>query len=244
MRGISRVGTIVGACMLVGTGAVRAAQDQTAQPSAPAPAVVERPAPRPQTPMEKLREEIRARLDGTAWSLELRPLEGTGKTKQDTVSFTGRTVTSQRMEKLGYAASNYSLNVKEDQTASWETMQTKAGEGVVFWRGELEGETMRGVLSQQPAKGPAENYSFVGKQTGGPKPAEAKAPEAVAAQPVPPPAAPEAVPTAPIAPAMPQPAAAVSAPEPAPAQMAAPRPVPAQPTAPEAPKKKKKGWLW
>ena len=241
MRGISRVGTIVSACVLMGTGTVRAAQDQAVPPAA-APAVVERPAPRAQTPAEKLREEIRSRLDGTTWSLELRPLEGPGKTKPDTVSFTGRTVTSQRLEKLGYGTSNYSLNVKEDRTATWETMQTKTGEGVAFWRGELEGETMRGVLSQQPAKGPAENYSFVGKQTGGPKPAEAKAPEA----------APEA---APAAPATPQPVAppanpaaggeaAVSAPVAAPAQVAVPQPAPASAPAPEAPKKKKKGWPW
>ena len=231
MRGMSRIGAGVSVLLLAGAWTAWAATEDETAPAAPAPPVVERPAPRRLTEMEKLREELRAKLDGTEWTLELRPMEGTGKNKRDTVSFTGRTVTSDRLAKLGYPTSNYSLNVKEDRTATWETMQTKAGEGVVFWRGELEGETMRGVLSQQPANKPAESYSFVGKQTGGVTPAPAPAEPAQAV----PMAEPAPVPSA-------QPEAAVSAPQPAPAPAAA-QPTPAPAPAPEAPKKKK-SWLW
>ncbi len=237
MRGMNTVGAVVSAMMLVRAGIAWAKTQEEAAPAALSPLVVERPVPRQQTEMEKLREALRAKLDGTKWTLELRPMEGTGKNKQDAVSFTGRTVTSERLVKLGYPASNYSLNAKEDRTATWETMQTKSGEGVAFWRGELEGEVMRGVLSQQPANGPGENYSFVGKQTGGAAVTPAPAPAVE-------PAAPAVSPAVEQAPApLTQPVPSVSAPEPAPAPaLAHPQPVPAP--APEEPKKKKKGWVW
>ena len=248
MRGIGAVGMAVSGLLVVAGGAVRAETEQKAAPAAPS--AVERPAPRPLNEMEKLRETLRAKLDGTEWALELRPMEGTGKNKPDKVSFTGRTVTSERLAKLGYPASNYSLNVKEDRTATWETMQTKMGEGVAFWRGELEGETMRGVLSQQPANKPAENYSFVGKQSGGPTPKpEESTPATVAPAAAPQPEAPAVEPATTPVPqpepsASPAPAPSVSAPAPARVPVAAqPPPAPAPVPAPEAPKKKK-GWLW
>ena len=245
MQGRNAVGAVISALMLVRVGMAWAGTQEETAPAALSPSVVERPVPRQQTEMEKLREALRAKLDGTKWALELRPMEGTGKIKQDAVSFTGRTVTSERLAKLGYPASNYSLNAKEDRTATWETMQTKAGEGVAFWRGELEGEMMRGVLSQQPANGPGENYSFVGKQTGGAAlTTPAPAPAAAGVE-LPAPAASPTVEQAPTPTPPTSPVPSVSVPESASAPAVAPAlPQPAPTPAPEAAKKKKKGWVW
>jgi hypothetical protein len=119
-----------------------------------------------QSTIDTLRDEIRARLDGTSWTLVLKPMEEGQKTQKDTLTFQGREVTSQRLTKAGYNSSNYSVNIGGDGVAVWETMQTKEGEGVAFWRGELQGETMQGVLSQQPTEGPVQAFSFTATQTG------------------------------------------------------------------------------
>ena len=168
------------------------ARSPSLQQPASAPSV--QSAVRARSPQEKLLEEVRAKLDGTTWSLELRPFEGSegGKKKnpQDAVTFHGTTVASERLSKRGYGPSNYSLKVNDDGTATWETMQTKEGTGVAFWRGEVQGETMRGVLSQQPTGGATENFSFSGKQTAQATPKEDAAP----VQPAPASPTPEAAP--------------------------------------------------
>ena len=123
------------------------------------------------------------------------------------------------MEKSGYPASNYSLTLGGDGRAVWETMQTKEGEGVAFWRGEVEGATMRGVLSKHPTEGPAEDYSVSGHSM---KDAKITVPGAVLA-------APGAVQVQAVQKALPATTSVVPA-------------VP-QPTAKEPAKKKKRGWF-
>jgi hypothetical protein len=114
---------------------------------------------------EALRERVRAQLDGSTWTLELRPDAG-GKAVQDTVAFAGRTVSSKWLTKAGYNASNYSVQVEADGLAIWETMQSNEKEGLAFWRGELRGEKMSGILSKQPTEGAAVNYRFTATKLG------------------------------------------------------------------------------
>lgn len=112
---------------------------------------------------DQLLKQWRAKLEGTSWTLELRPLSGGGDaTQHDTVMFQGGQVRSKVLSEAGYPSSNYTLTVQDADTATWETMQTKEGEGVVFWRGEMHGETLRGVLSKQPSEGKSLDYSFTG----------------------------------------------------------------------------------
>ena len=158
-----------------------------AKPAVPAPVATV-------SPQEKLREQVRAKLNGTNWTLELKPETG-GKTVQDTVTFEGRTVKSSWLTKSGYNVSNYSLQVSEDGSAVWETMQSKEGEGLAFWRGELAGEKMSGVLSKQPKEGTPMSYNFSATKVASAAPATPAAPAVKAA----PPAAttPKAKPSAP-----------------------------------------------
>ena len=112
-------------------------------------------------------DDIRAQLTGTRWALQLTPLSGEGgKPQKDTVIFDGKQVSSERLTKAGFPLSNYTLTVGEDGVAIWETMQTKEGEGVAFWRGELRGSTMRGVLSKHPTEGQPEDFSFTAEELG------------------------------------------------------------------------------
>lgn len=137
---------------------VKPAQEQPAAPAQPPPA-------QPKTPEEALLVQ----LDGTQWSLKLTPSSSAKDQTpvKDTVSFTGRKVTSAFLSKTGYPSSNISLSIGGDGSGVWETMQTKEGEGVAFWRGEIAGSTMRGVLSKHPVEGKPEDYSFSGQLMGG-----------------------------------------------------------------------------
>ena len=95
-------------------------------------------------------------------------MSGANKTKpkEDTVTFGQKEVVSERFSKGGYLNSNYTLTINGD-TPVWETMQSKEKEGVVFWRGELHGSGMRGIVSEHPANGKTVDFSFTGSEISG-----------------------------------------------------------------------------
>ena len=211
-------------------GAQAADTNATAEAAAP---VVQAAAPAPPQPAasdaetlrEQQRQAIRAKLNGTTWNVQLTSDAG-GKKEQDTLIFTDRTIESKRLGKSGYGTSNYSVRVDGDIDV-WETMQTKEGEGMAFWRGELYGEKMAGALSQQPKEGAPQNFSFgATKVTSVPPPAPPAAPEVQAPA--------DAAPTAP-------PEPAVSAPAPVAPKAAMPS---AAPSAPQQDKPKKRRGLF
>ena len=126
------------------------------------PAVQPAPPPTPaEFPQDHAMKAWLEKLNGTTWSLELRPSGAKqGGPQQDTVTFEGRRVVSKLLTAEGYGGSNFTLTSQDDQTATWETMQVKAGGDMVFWRAEIRGETMSGALSKQPAQGEPVMYSF------------------------------------------------------------------------------------
>lgn len=170
-------GMIAGAGLVVSMGSVVGAQDPAAavpaEPASPPAqtAPVQAPAPLAEAAQQRAQKEAdaRTRITGTRWAIEWTPV-GAGekaKSQKDTVSFDDRQITSERLSKAGYPASNYTLTVQDDGVIIWETMQTKDGEGVAFWRGELHGTAMRGVLSKHPLSGESEDYTITGEQAKG-----------------------------------------------------------------------------
>ena len=150
-------------CLVLAAPIGFAAEQQA--PAAAAPAASQPTAPeKPLNP----EDQVRAQLDGTSWSVQLTPSSGAAglKPQKDTITFTKRQVTSEFLTKAGYPNSNYSLTLGDDGKAVWETMQTKEGEGVAFWRGEVSGTSMRGVLSKHPLKGDPEDYGIAGQVAG------------------------------------------------------------------------------
>ena len=47
-----------------------------------------------------------------------------------------------------------------DGVTTWETLQSNASGDTVSWRGDWQGDIMKGVLSYKPASGPARDFSF------------------------------------------------------------------------------------
>lgn len=107
-------------------------------------------------------EQKRAELDNMEWRINVTPLsEGKGvEPKSDTLKFVNGKVVSKVFESKGYGASNYTIRVESDGTVVWETMQTKEGGGVIFWRAEHRGNVMKGVISKHPKEGKNEDFSF------------------------------------------------------------------------------------
>ena len=113
-------------------------------------------------------KETASRLNETEWEIQLSSLSGGQKKEplKDTLRFEKGKVSSQWLVGSGYPSTNYTLTAGEDGSVVWETMQTREGEGVAFWRGELSADAMRGILSKHPQKGDAIDYSFSGRMTG------------------------------------------------------------------------------
>lgn len=220
---------------LAASAAVAIAEDVTSdqmpvieEPAVAAPEPVqEAPAPAPVTPVAPSvraatpADSVRAQLHDTRWTISLAPIGAAakGKPSTDTVMFEGRTVTSESLKKAGYSVSNYTLTVDDSGGATWETMQTKPDQGVVFWKGEFQGSTMQGVMSRHPVGKDAEDFTFSGQEESGRHVVAPKAGEPIII-----PTAAPATPTAmtPSTPSTPAPATS----EPAPASG-----------------KKKRGWL-
>ena len=158
-----------------GPGAFAAAEEPA--PAIPAPASAA-PAAAPNdevAQMEKKREAVRQQLDGSRWTAEV-VAESDRKTREDALSFSGRTVSSEWLAKEGFGASNFSLRF-EDEMPVWETMQVSESKGTAFLKGELHGqEKMSGVLSKQLKDGTTQNYFFSATKLA----AAAAAPEAPA----------------------------------------------------------------
>ena len=103
-------------------------------------------------------------LNSKEWTIYLVPSgvsAGKGLRMQtDILTFKGIRIASKNLISRGYNDSNFTLSIAPDGTAIWETMQRNEKEDLVFWRGELRGDTMTGVVGMHPKSGAVEEYSF------------------------------------------------------------------------------------
>jgi hypothetical protein len=78
----------------------------------------------------------------------------------DILTFKDGKVASKILTARGFNESNYTLTVSDSGTAVFETMQRTEKEDLAFWRGELRGDNLTGLLNIQTAKGLREEYNF------------------------------------------------------------------------------------
>lgn len=113
-------------------------------------------------------KQAQEKLNNTAWQVRLMRIgEEKKEGFKDELSFVNNKFASKKFLKEGFSATNFTLNLKGENLIIWETMQTGPNNDLANWRGEIEGEVMRGVLSLHPQKGEVKDYSFVsiGKET-------------------------------------------------------------------------------
>jgi len=115
----------------------------------------------------KRKKEVVAMLSGTTWDVELFPMDDPKKKPiKDVVSYEHGRLKSKAFAVEGYSESNLTVTIEDDGKAIWETMQSHATKGPIFWRGELAEKTVNGVLSRQNKDGSTDAYSLRGVQSG------------------------------------------------------------------------------
>lgn len=107
------------------------------------------------------------RLDGGVWTVTLVPLYGSGPESRDVLVFQQGMVWSQHLGEAGYAASPYTVEGSGTGGGGfWQAVQAQPGRGVAFWRGEVRGGAMRGIMSHHPHKGSVRDFSFMAALSG------------------------------------------------------------------------------
>ena len=107
----------------------------------------------------------KADLNNTEWAIELKPMSSAknAKSEKDTLNFVDGKISSVNLGKSGHSPTNFTLRMLEDnETLTWETMQTSEKDGVAFWRGDIGPDgIMRGVLSKRDKKDKTSDFNFV-----------------------------------------------------------------------------------
>ena len=114
--------------------------------------------------MEEQKKQLEAakiELNNMEWKIKLMPMSGTNAAGyEDTLLFVKNKFSSQKLESEKFPASSYTVSLKGEDVIIWETMQTSESGGLAFWRGELENNVMRGVLSMRPDEKTSMDFSF------------------------------------------------------------------------------------
>jgi hypothetical protein len=97
-------------------------------------------------------EQLKAKkeeLNGTEWNVNVTSAADKTKSHPDTLKFQDGRFESAKLKADGFNSTNYTLTLQEGGPTVFETMQSHENGAVVFWRGEWDGESMRGLLSKQ-----------------------------------------------------------------------------------------------
>lgn len=110
-----------------------------------------------------LKQAAAEKLGNTRWQIKITQIAAAKKkgSLKDALRFLNNKVKSESLSREGFPATSYTLSLKGENIVIWETMQTDAKGNLAFWRGEIEGEKIQGVLSRHPKDKAATDYSFV-----------------------------------------------------------------------------------
>lgn len=102
-------------------------------------------------------------LEGTVWQVERisLPADKAKKAVPDTLHFQdGKFYSEEFIIKRGVAPTNVSMVTQPNGVTTWETVQTNLNGDTVSWRGEWQGDVMKGSISVRPAGRETQEYSF------------------------------------------------------------------------------------
>jgi hypothetical protein len=140
MKGLLIVVLVLG--LIVSSGGLVMALDKTASPASMSDAT-----------RDQLAAQAKNKLEGRQWEVYVTSPGKKAAAETDVFTFAEGKVTSKNLSAQGYRKSNLNVGIQDDGTAVWETMQVNANNDLVFLRGELSGNAMKGVISMQPIKG-------------------------------------------------------------------------------------------
>ena len=108
-------------------------------------------------------------LEGTEWEIEMVPLpaDKAKGTLKDKIRFKHGRFSSDYFSSQGFKSTNFSLTPQPGSPTIWETMQSALDGGTISWRGDWQGDAMKGVLSVKPATKTSVGLSGGIKSSGG-----------------------------------------------------------------------------
>lgn len=103
-----------------------------------------------------------AELNGTKWEVEMvaLPAGSQAETIKDTLHFVNGKFYSERMLAQRYKPTNITISGTPGNMQTWETIQTNPDGSQVAWRGDWQGDAMKGVLSVTAPGEKPRDFSF------------------------------------------------------------------------------------
>jgi len=101
-------------------------------------------------------------LDGTAWRVDMvaLPAGKSGEILHDTAHFEDGAFWTERSAALGFKPARYTLLVRPGSVTTWETLMNDGRGNVMTWRGDWQGDVMKGVSRHAPAGKEPQVFSF------------------------------------------------------------------------------------
>jgi hypothetical protein len=115
--------------------------------------------------LKREKEELmmaRQRIEGFTWRIKFDQIRGPKESflEHDTIFFEGEKLNSVNLKRQGYKSTKYVKRKLTNGNLGWETVQANETGETVQWRGEWDGNTMKGVMSKRSADGTVRDYSF------------------------------------------------------------------------------------
>jgi len=110
----------------------------------------------------KIAQAARDKLNYATWDIHLTQMTANPKKDvfDDKVVFEANKVRSEKLSSQGFGATNYTVTLSGD-TIVWETMQSSGDKGIAFWKGEINGDAMSGVMSRHLPDTTIKDYTFI-----------------------------------------------------------------------------------
>ncbi len=100
-------------------------------------------------------------LEGTVWEIEMLPMSSdkSGGLVRDQIRFENGRFSSRYFSEQGYKGTRFTLT-RNPNGATWETIQSHPNGDSVSWRGDWQGDAMKGVAVIRPAGQSSRDFSF------------------------------------------------------------------------------------
>lgn len=116
---------------------------------------------------EKTRFENRSplalqELEGTEWEIDLLPMSSDKSTGiiKDRIRFENGRFSSRFFAAQGYGTTKFTLTAGAAGGGTWETIQTHSNGDSVSWRGDWQGDAMKGITIVRPQGESSRDFSF------------------------------------------------------------------------------------
>ncbi|MFA4991834.1 MAG: transposase [Candidatus Omnitrophota bacterium] len=102
-------------------------------------------------------------MDGSMWRIELTQVSGSpvNVQKDDVIYFKNNFYFSNNLNNAGFPSSAYTKTDLKNGIIVWRTSQSNERGEIAAWRGEWDGDAMKGTMSFRSIDGEARDFSFI-----------------------------------------------------------------------------------